>query len=161
MASGCEHCGMILRETTQLNVSPAAVYQFFETMEANYERWHPDHVAFRWVDGDGLAEGSEAFFEEDIAGKRQQKTVRFTVVVPERHIEFAPTSRLVRLLMPSISFSIEPQQDGCVLTQRIKVRTGPIGARLNRREFDAVRTHMREEGENLKRLLETDEVRAV
>jgi hypothetical protein len=63
--------------------------------------------------------------------------------------------------MPSISFAIEPHENGCDLTQRIKVRTGPIGAWLNRREFDAVRTHMKEEGENLKTILETDEMRAV
>jgi len=36
------------------------------------------------------------------------------------------------------------------------VRTGPIGAWLNRREFDAVRQHMHEEGENLKRIVEAD-----
>ena len=47
-------------------------------------------------------------------------------------------------------------QDGCDVTQRIKVRTGPIGAWLNRGEFNAVRVHMKEEGENLKALLETE-----
>lgn len=101
-----------------------------------------------------MKQGAEAYFEERIAGKLQKKQVRFTEIVPDRYIEFRPTSRLVGLLMPSINFSIDPRVDGCDLTQRIKVRTGPIGARLNRREFDAVRTHMREEGENLKSILE-------
>lgn len=145
---------MILEETTRMDASPESVYRFFETMEANYERWHPDHVAFRWVDGDGLEEGAKASFEERIGGKMQRMTVRFTEVVPNRYIEFEPTPRLVRLLMPSISFTIDPRGDGCVLTQRISIRTGPIGARLNRREFDAVRTHMREEGENLRAILQ-------
>ena len=72
----------------------------------------------------------------------------------DRYIEFAPTSLLVRLLMPRISFTIDPCEDGCTFTQRIRVRTGPIGTWLNRREFDAVRVHMREEGENLRALLE-------
>lgn len=58
--------------------------------------------------------------------------------------------------MPSISFTIEPHENGCDLTQRIKVRTGPIGAWLNRGEFDAVRTHMKDEGENLKTIVEDD-----
>jgi hypothetical protein len=35
------------------------------------------------------------------------------------------------------------------------LRAGPVGAWLNRREFDAVRRHMREEGQNVKRLLES------
>lgn len=34
-------------------------------------------------------------------------------------------------------------------------RTGPIGARLNRREFDAVQNHMHEEGENLRQIVES------
>ncbi|UVE52349.1 SRPBCC family protein (plasmid) [Haloferax larsenii] len=147
---------MILEETTSVNASAESIYHFFETMDENYERWHPDHIEFRWVSGDGLETGAEAYFEERIAGKLQQKTVRFTEVVPDRYIEFKPTSWLVGLLMPSLSFTIDPTTDGCDFTQRIKVRTGPIGARLNRREFDAVREHMREEGENLNRILESE-----
>jgi hypothetical protein len=149
---------MILEETTGIDASPEEIFEFFEEMDANYERWHPDHVAFRWLDGGGLEAGAEACFEERIAGKLQKKTVRFTEIVPDRYIEFKPTSRLVGLLMPHISFTIDPGRDGCTLTQRIKVRTGPIGARLNRREFDAVRTHMTEEGQNLKTILETGRV---
>lgn len=105
-----------------------------------------------------MEQGAESYFEERIAGKLQQKTVRFTEIVPDRYIEFKPTSRLVGLLMPSISFSIEPLEEGCHLTQRIKIRTGLIGARLNRHEFDAVRAHMEEEGENLKAILETERI---
>lgn len=147
---------MLLEESTRTSASPSAVYRFFETMDENYTRWHPDHVEFRWIDGGGLAKGNEAYFEERIGGKLQRKTVRFTEIDPDRYIEFEPTSRLVALLMPSISFTIDPTSDGCEVTQRITVRTGPIGARLNRREFDAVRKHMREEGENLKRILEAE-----
>lgn len=147
---------MLLEETTDIEVSPAEVYRFFEDMEDYYERWHPDHITFRWTEGDGLEQGAEAYFKERIAGKLQKKTVRFVEVTPDRYLEFKPTSLLVGLLMPHISFTIEPRSAGCEVTQRIKVRTGPIGARLNKREFDAVRTHMREEGENLQRILEDE-----
>ncbi|MFC4436405.1 MULTISPECIES: SRPBCC family protein [Natrialbaceae] len=148
---------MLLEETTGMKASPREVYHFFEKMEENYERWHPDHITFRWVNGGALEEGGKAYFEEEIAGKMQKKTVRFTRIEPDRHIEFEPTSRVIKLLMPTISFTISPHSDGCELTQHIKVRTGPIGARINRREFEAVRKHMKEEGENLKRILESDE----
>lgn len=150
---------MILEETTSIHSSAEDVYRFFEEMAENYERWHPDHIAFRWVGGDELERGTEAYFEERIGGKTQRKTVRFTEVVPDRYIEFRPTSRLVGLLMPHISFTIAPDREGCELTQRIEVRTGPVGAWLNRREFDAVRTHMREEGENLRTVLEGEPTR--
>lgn len=152
---------MILEEITRVNASPEKVYHFFETMDVNYQQWHPDHIVFRWSSGVGLEQGSIASFEERIAGTRQKKTVQFTEVIPNRYIEFKPTSLLVGILMPSISFKIDPHESGCDLTQRIKVRTGPVGVWLNRREFDAVRVHMREEGENLKIILETDEVSAL
>jgi hypothetical protein len=125
-------------------------------MDLNYERWHPIHIEFRWIGGDGLEQGGRAYFAERIAGKTQEKTVRFNRVVPDRYIEFTPTSRLVRLFMPSISFSIDPSGDGCDFTQRIEIRTGPIGVRLNRLEFDAVEAHMKEEGESLKTVLEPE-----
>ena len=99
-------------------------------------------------------QGAEAYFEERIAGE-YRKAGPVHRIIPDRYIEFTPRPRLVELLMPSISFSVDPRMGGPVLTQRIRIRTGPIGARLNRREFDAVRIHMREEGENLKSILET------
>lgn len=145
---------MILKETTDVESPPEEVYRFFEEMEENYERWHPDHITFCWTEEVGLEQGAEAYFEERIAGNLQKKTVKFVEVASDRYIEFKPTSLLIGLLMPHISFTIDPRPDGCELTQQIRVRTGPIGARLNKREFDAVRTHMREEGENLKLILE-------
>ncbi|WP_276254501.1 SRPBCC family protein [Halomontanus rarus] len=119
---------MILKETTDVTAPPDVVYRFFEEMEDNYVEWHPDHITFRWTEGAGLEQGAEDYFKEYIAGELQEKTVRFVEVDPDRYIEFRPTSLLVGLLMPSISFTIEPCPNGCELTQRIKVRTGPIGA---------------------------------
>ena len=147
---------MLLEEQTHIEASPEDVFRFFEQIDQRYEEWHPDHLTFRWVTGEGLEPGNEAYFEERIGGDLKKQTVRYTEIEPGRYIEFAPTSRLVRLLLPHLSFTIESEADGCLVTQRIKVRTGPIGARLNRREFDAVRLHMQEEGENLKRILEKE-----
>lgn len=150
---------MILEEQTHIEARPAAVFRIFEEMESNYTDWHPDHITFRWVTDERLQPGAEAYFEERIGGELQRKTVRFTSVDPGRYIEFRPTGWLTRLLLPHISFTITPDGDGCRVVQRLRVRTGPIGARLNRREFDAVRTHMAEEGANLKRLVERERCR--
>lgn len=147
---------MILEAETHIRADPADVFAFFEDMEAQYEAWHPEHIAFRWVEGEGLEEGHLAYFEEEIAGERMEKTVQYTTVSADRIIEMRPTSRLMRLFLPFITFTIDPEDGGCRLTQRIKIRTGPIGKWLNRGEFDAVHRHMQEEGENLKQLLEAD-----
>jgi hypothetical protein len=145
---------MILRDSIHIRAEPAAVTRFFEEMEGNYLRWHPDHRLFRWEEGKGLAKGNVFCFEEVIGGKRMNKRVVFTRVEPNRHIEFTFVNRLLALILPRFVFRYEPEGDGVRFTAEIHIRTGPVGAWLNRREFEAVRRHMREEGENLKRLLE-------
>ena len=147
---------MRLRDTIWIRSTPEKVFAFFETMDANYLRWHPDHRLFRWEEGRGLQEGIVFYFEEVIGGKLLKKRVVFTRIEPNRHIEFTFKNRLLRLIVPRLSFHMDPEGDGFRLTAEIHVRTGPIGAWLNRREFTAVRQHMREEGENLKHLLEVE-----
>jgi hypothetical protein len=146
---------MILSETSPIiRAEPATVFAFFTAMESNYKRWHPDHVLFRWLDPPALRQGVRFYFEERIAGKLLKKTVAFTRLEPPSLIEFAPTSRLFRMFLPRISFHMKPTDGGFTVTQDIQLRIGPLAARLNRREFEAVRSHMRQEGQNLKRLLE-------
>lgn len=145
---------MILRDTVVIRSTPDAFFAFFEAMETNYLRWHPDHRLFRWEEGRGLGEGVVFYFEEVIGGKLLKKRVVFTRIEPGRHIEFTFTNRLLRLILPRMVFRAEPRGDDIRVTAEIVVRTGPIGAWLNRKEFDAVRRHMAEEGQNLKRILE-------
>ncbi len=54
-----------------------------------------------------------------------------------------------------MSFALEEKNgDATLLRQQVQVRIGPIGKWLNRREFEAVQQHMKEEGDNLKRMME-------
>ena len=145
---------MRLTASTFIRTTPEAVFVFFANMAENYRRWHPDHVLFRWEGKGGLYEGTRFYFEERITGKLLKKRVRFTRIVPGRLIEFALTNPLFRMVLPAIAFAIEPADGGVRVTQTIHIRTGPVGAWLNRREFAAVQKHMDEEGENLKRILE-------
>lgn len=147
---------MTLEDRTLIKAPPERIFGFFEHMDENYLAWHPDHVAFRWTKGRGLEPGVEFYFEEHIGGKLLKKTVRFSKVAPFRYIEFEPTWWLMRLILPRFSFEIQPQDRASLFIAKIPVRTGPIGAWLNRREFDAVRQHMKEEGQNLKRMMERE-----
>jgi hypothetical protein len=147
---------MILSETSpSIHAAPQDIFAFFAGMEVNYRRWHPDHVLFRWLDAPEVRQGTRFHFQERIAGKLLKKTVVFTRVEMGSLIEFAPTSRIFRLFLPRISFRITPDRGRVRVTQDIQLRVGPLAARLNRRELDAVRRHMREEGENLRTMLES------
>lgn len=145
---------MRLRDSIWIRTTPERIFRFFENMDAHYLDWHPDHLLFRWEKGKGVRAGVIFYFEEIIGGKRMKKRVHFTRVVPDRHLEFTFTNRLLALVVPRLAFRFAPQGEGTRFEAEIQIRTGPIGAWLNRREFDAVRQHMREEGENLKRMLE-------
>ena len=56
--------------------------------------------------------------------------------------------------MPNLSFAFCEQADGTRFTATVALRLGPLAAWLHREELALVRAHMREEGENLKTLME-------
>jgi hypothetical protein len=142
-------------DSIEIAAPPAQGFAFFQSMEDNYLRWHPDHLLFEWRSGRGLQEGNVFYFEERIAGKLQRKEVRITDVVPDRHFAFAPVNPLFRFFLPLLSFGFEPTPSGMTFRAIIRLHgIGPLGRRLNRREFNAVEQHMAEEGRNLKTLLE-------
>lgn len=145
---------MILSDTTDIAVSPATIFDFFEEAEEHYRDWHPDHVLFRWIDGRGVRVGNVFYFEERINGKLLKKRVAFTKVIPDRLIEFAPTFWLMRLFLPRMLFRIEPNAGGVRVTAEIHLRMGPLARWAERKEIAAVREHMRVEGINLKRITE-------
>lgn len=153
-----------LRFEDQISIRAPAErgYAFFENMADNYTRWHPAHLSFQWIGARGLAVGNTFSFHEKIAGKLQTKTVQITEVQPHRYFAFQPTNPLFRFFLPKLSFGFEPAGTGFTFRAVIDLHgIGPLGTRLNRREFDAVERHMAEEGENLKRLLEGAETRTL
>jgi hypothetical protein len=148
---------VVLQDTVVVHASPSDVFAFFEGMDnARYLGWHPDHKVFRWTRGKGVKVGNEFYFEEVIAGKLLKKNVVFTRIEEGSRIEFAPTSRLMRLFLPRLVFRLENLGGHHYhFTAEIVLRIGPLAARLNKRELDAVREHMRVEGINLKRFVES------
>lgn len=147
---------MLLQHEIAIDAPAAAGPPFFAAMDANYLRWHPDHLLFVWRQGRGLAPGVRFYFEERIGGQLLRKEVVFTEIQPDRLIRFVLTSRLQRLFLPSITFEFLAEGPARFrFRQSIPIRIGPAGAWLNRKAFAAVRRHMVEEGENLKAILET------
>ena len=143
-------------DRTFVAAPPERGFAFFQDMEANYTRWHPDHIAFEWRKGRGLAVGNVFWFDERVGGKRMARQVRLIEVVPDRLLAFQPTFWLMRLFLTRLSFAFLPEPGGFTFQARISLRgIGPMGRRMNRRDFAAVERHMAEEGRNLKTLLES------
>lgn len=137
-----------------IDAPPEVGFAFFDQMEDNYTRWHPDHLLFEWRKGRGLAVGNEFYFEERIAGKLQRKLTRITEVRPDRYFAFTMVNPLFRFFLPHLSFGFEPDGSGMIFRAELRLHgIGPLGRRINRREFEAVERHMAEEGKNLGLLL--------
>jgi uncharacterized protein YndB with AHSA1/START domain len=149
---------LTLSHAVEVNATPEVVYQFFVEIEENYTKWHPDHVVFRWVEGSALKEGAIAYSEQYVHGSLHKMKARFTKVIPKRRIEFSWVNPFQRFFAPRNEWTFEPTSRGCRFSAEHDIRLGWVSSRMGRvkRGLDAVRKHLREEGENLKRLVETD-----
>jgi len=155
---------IVLTDSIEIRTTPEKIFEFLLQIvdDASYQAWHPeDHVAFRWIRGEPWQPGSVACAAEYIHGKLHKLKFVIKEVVPNRKIEWVPASRLLRIYVPRNTLLIEPRDGSCVFTASGVLRVGRLLKLLagNRLEqgLSSVRKHMKEEGENLKRILEKRE----
>jgi hypothetical protein len=155
---------VFLTDSIEIRTTPEKIFEFFHSLvdDASYRAWHPhDHVTMRWTKGSPWQEGSVAYAEEYLGGKLYKLNSVVTKVAPNREIEYVPVSRFMRRYAPKNTFSIEPKDTSCVFTATVHIRV-PLLLRLLakksvERGLASVRKHMKEEGENLKKILEAEE----
>ena len=144
---------IILRDSIEIKVTPQKTFDWLVHLEENYKAWHPDHVECYWLKGKPAAEGSILYVEEYIHGSLHKMRSRITKIEPTERIEYKflfPMS----LICPEGSFIIEPKGESCIFTATLSFRFAKILPKLAKGRVEALKKHMREEGENLKRLLE-------
>jgi hypothetical protein len=154
---------VVLTDSIEVKTTPEKISEFLAGLvdDESYRAWHPDdHVALRWIKGGPWKEGSVVYAEEYIHGKLHKLKFVITKVVPNREIEYVPLSRLLRIYFPKNTFTIEAKGDSCVFTATACVRFGRIFKTLAKSKLEfglsSVRKHMKEEGENLKKILESE-----
>ena len=143
---------MTLESSVKIKTTPEKIFRWLESLEEHYAEWHPDHV--KWVnETGGMDEGDTAYYEEYLHGELHKAKARITKVERNRKIEFNhffPMS----LICPEGSFIVESQGDSCIFTATLSFRAGWLFSRFAKNRVEAIKTHMKEEGENLKKLLE-------
>ena len=80
-----------------------------------------------------------------------------TRVEPNRKIEYKllfPTS----IICPQGSFVMEPKGESCIFTATLSFRLRWLFSIFAKGRVEAIHKHMKEEGENLKKLLEKGEI---
>jgi len=151
---------MVITDSIEIKAPPEKIFSFFTDLkdDASYRAWHPDHVVMRWIKGEPFHEGSVVYFEEYLHGKIHKGKFICTKVVPNRLIEYKPPFPL-SVFFPKNEFVIESTDEGsCIFTAAGIMRIGPLGKRLSRKQIEGMKRHMKEEGENLKAILEKGEI---
>lgn len=141
-----------LRDSIEIKTIPEKISDWFVHFEENYKAWHPDHVKAYWM-GEPAKEDSILYCEEYLHGKLHKMKFRITKIELNRRIEYKllfPMS----VICPKGSFLIEPKGENYIFTATLSYRFEWLFLRFAKDRVEAIKKHMREEGENLKRLLE-------
>ena len=148
-----------LVDSTEVKTTPDRVFNWLTNFrtDKDYRAWHPDHVKWQWVKGEPFRRGSVVLFEEYIHGKLHKLKFVCVKVVPNRLIEYQSSFPL-SIFMPKSRFVMETTgEKNCVFTATISFRGYPLFQKLFKRRIEATKQHMKEEGENLKKILESKE----
>ena len=146
-----------ITDSIEIRATPEHVFDWFINLKSreDYRAWHRDHLDWYWIIGKPFQEGSTVYCEEYIHGKKHRIKFICTKVVSDRLIEYKPSFPM-SILMSKSQFIIEPKdENSCVLTATISFREGLFFKKLFRKQTEALKQHMKEEGENLKKILES------
>lgn len=153
---------MVIKDSIEIKATAEEVFNYLTAIvdDESYRTWHKDdHVSFRWLKGKPWTVGSVLFAEEFIHGKLHKFKFEITTIIPNQRIEYSPTSRFVRKFFPKNEFILEQKGDICIFTASGTYRVGKLGKIFFKKAIEnglsSVKKHMREEGENLKMILES------
>ncbi len=145
-----------LSDSIGIRATPKKIFDWLTNLKGKveYRAWHPDHVDLRWTRGKPFAVGSIVCFEENLHGKLHKARFLCTRVLPDEMIEYRPLFPW-SLYMPRCTFEIKPtRNDSSIFTATIELRMGPLFKKSGQKKIMAIRKHMKEEGDNLKKLME-------
>jgi len=153
---------LVLKDSIEIKTTAQKVFNFLTSIvdDESYRAWHrEDHVSFRWLKGNPWTEGSVLYAEEYIHGKLHKFKFEIVSIILNKRIEYTPTSRFVRKFFPKNEFIIEQKGEFCIFTATGTYRVGKLGKIFFNKAIEnglsSVKRHMREEGENLKIMLES------
>jgi len=149
---------IVLRDTIHIQTTPEEVFAWFAQFKENYRAWHPDHGVCHYIVGNNpLDEGTIIYAEEYLHGDLHKLKLQVTRVVPNSRMEYKIP------FLGSGAFIIEPSGAEVLFIAELHLgwRFPVIGRIIDwvfqiffGHRLEAMRQHMREEGVNLKEILE-------
>ena len=148
---------LVLKDTVEINTTPERIWEFWVNMDKNYKAWHPeDHILFQWTKGGPMEEGSKIYAEEVVGGKLLKGKVTCVDVVPKR--KFALTLPFPRSLFCKYEYLIEPRGTKTAFTALTYLQYPGFARKHIQAVVEVGKKHIREEGENLKKILESQDM---
>lgn len=142
-----------LTDSIDIKCSSQDIFSWFKNIDLNYKSWHEDHVECRWIKGQPFKQNSILFSSEYIHGnlhKLKFKTIR---VIENEYIGYEilfPMS----IISPRGTFQFKKKGTSTIFTATISFRFGWLMKIIAKTKMEQFKDHMREEGENLKKLME-------
>jgi hypothetical protein len=156
---------IVVKESFDIVTTPTNIFSYLTSIvdTESFKTLNADNISFCWINGEPWVEGSIAYAVKYLHGKPHKFKFIVTKVVPNRYIEYRPTSRLMRSFFPKKYFMIEQTTIGCRFISSATFRIGWIGKRFFQRKIDAglssFRIYLQNEGKNLKNILEAQQIR--
>ncbi len=152
---------MTLVHEVDVKTSPDKIWDFLLHIDKNYKAWHPsDHILFKWTKGEALQTGSTFYAEQYMLGEKIKYKGKIAESIPGKKItmKFAfPLS----LITDKIEMIIEGDGSHArfrhITYLRFKLLSRTIFKNRNIKMIYDMDTHVKTEGENMKRLLEKGE----
>lgn len=146
-----------ITESIAIVAGADTLVDWFRHLDEHYLQWHTDHVKAEFVTG-GFDEGDICDMEEYLHWRLHRLKFRLTHVEcgDDGGVGFSYRMLGVKgiLLGGSGSFKVQPKNGSCIFTATIRLRGGRLVAGLLRSRLQALRQHMKEEGQNLKTIME-------
>ena len=153
---------VVLTDSIEIGTTPEEIFKFLTSIrdDNSYRAWHKkDHVTFRWIQGLPWKESSIMYAEEYFHGKLHEFKFIVTQVVPNEKIVYSPVSRMMRIFFPKNEFIIVDKGATSLFIASVTFRVGWIGKKFFQKSINkglaSAKRHMKEEGENLKLILES------
>lgn len=147
-----------LRDSITIQTTPERIFEWLESLPQEYDSWHPAHVAYRVVKGSMLQPGCEIECQEYLHGQLHILRLCLTRVEPGKRMEY----RIAGLGKGAFEVIPEDNEVEFVAELGVGIESPMIGALIDvvlsvllRRRLEAMKRHMGEEGQNLKKILES------
>lgn len=142
----------MLKDSIVINKAPNEIFEWLLDFVENYRSWHPDHIGAKWIKSQNFEVGSILYTEEYIGKDKERLKFKTTKLIPNQLIEY-------KLLFPHSmfcsggSFELKPKNGSTIFTATLSFRCKNILSRLFSSKVQEIKKHMKEEGENLKKIL--------